>query len=599
VADYNIQITISAIDKATKDIKDAAKATGDLNKQTDKLEKTAGKTKTGIGGLSTAIKAAGAAISIMAVQKVAGATFELMKLGAQSIRTKTAFENISGGAGQATERLEAMQRATRGAMSEQQMMGTANRLMQMGLADSAEELERVVTMATRLGSAMGVGATEAVESFALTLANTSIPRLDLFGISAGKVRKRIQELQAAMPGMAREAAFFAATMEVGGEAMARLGDVVEDEALSIERLEASWTDLKTTFGEAFATLTPLLDAISGGLGIIRDLSEKSADTRKEQAGWVTTLRTLLPPLNAVLTVIEWLAPANDDLIASMGQMPDAADEYRRFTGAAAEATEDLVVAERDLKAELSDLASWMRGPVSSAMDDYREQQADIQQEIDKTNESLADAIVQYGATSDEAQGYRDDLTELEQKMVDLAETSRQKMHQLIYDMAMARMAADGEITAAEADFALALAEHLGLIDENTRRMAENINTALDGLAAGEGISNTLRALDSIAIAGEIAAGRVSAATMHWEDLRRIYGQYGGSLPGRQSGGPVSAGQPYWVGEAGRELFVPQQSGNIVSHEQSTNYHFSQTVHTRASTHSVMQDFEQTRALMGA
>ena len=36
----------------------------------------------------------------------------------------------------------------------------------------------------------------------------------------------------------------------------------------------------------------------------------------------------------------------------------------------------------------------------------------------------------------------------------------------------------------------------------------------------------------------------------------------GDIEGRQHGGPVSAGQPYFVGEAGRELFVPSRSGRI-------------------------------------
>ena len=34
------------------------------------------------------------------------------------------------------------------------------------------------------------------------------------------------------------------------------------------------------------------------------------------------------------------------------------------------------------------------------------------------------------------------------------------------------------------------------------------------------------------------------------------------LPGRATGGPVSAGRPYVVGERGPELFVPQGAGRI-------------------------------------
>lgn len=56
---------------------------------------------------------------------------------------------------------------------------------------------------------------------------------------------------------------------------------------------------------------------------------------------------------------------------------------------------------------------------------------------------------------------------------------------------------------------------------------------------------------------------------------RFIGQIGGdvwksisggftNIPGRASGGPVSAAQPYMVGEQGPELFVPQSSGRIVN-----------------------------------
>lgn len=40
-------------------------------------------------------------------------------------------------------------------------------------------------------------------------------------------------------------------------------------------------------------------------------------------------------------------------------------------------------------------------------------------------------------------------------------------------------------------------------------------------------------------------------------------QPGLKLPGRASGGPVSSGMPYMVGENGPELFVPGAAGTIV------------------------------------
>jgi phage-related minor tail protein len=44
-------------------------------------------------------------------------------------------------------------------------------------------------------------------------------------------------------------------------------------------------------------------------------------------------------------------------------------------------------------------------------------------------------------------------------------------------------------------------------------------------------------------------------------LSLLGGLLGGS-PGRATGGPVSPGRPYWVGERGPELFVPTASGRI-------------------------------------
>lgn len=48
----------------------------------------------------------------------------------------------------------------------------------------------------------------------------------------------------------------------------------------------------------------------------------------------------------------------------------------------------------------------------------------------------------------------------------------------------------------------------------------------------------------------------------------VLGAAFGAFSGRASGGPVSAGQPYVVGEHGRELFVPQSAGRVLSVPQT-------------------------------
>ena len=46
---------------------------------------------------------------------------------------------------------------------------------------------------------------------------------------------------------------------------------------------------------------------------------------------------------------------------------------------------------------------------------------------------------------------------------------------------------------------------------------------------------------------------------------------------RISGGRVNAGEPYMVGEAGKEMFVPQQSGTIVPNNQLTSPNVNITI----------------------
>lgn len=67
-------------------------------------------------------------------------------------------------------------------------------------------------------------------------------------------------------------------------------------------------------------------------------------------------------------------------------------------------------------------------------------------------------------------------------------------------------------------------------------------------------------------------GEIAASAMR-DGLAAIFGGgSGGGLgglfaslfgsPGRATGGPVSPGRPYWVGERGPELFVPTASGRV-------------------------------------
>jgi len=75
---------------------------------------------------------------------------------------------------------------------------------------------------------------------------------------------------------------------------------------------------------------------------------------------------------------------------------------------------------------------------------------------------------------------------------------------------------------------------------------------------------------AMSVLAEIAVGamRDGLAAIFGGGSPRSGGGLGGVLasllgaPGRATGGPVSPGRPYWVGERGPELFVPTASGRV-------------------------------------
>ena len=187
--------------------------------------------------------------------------FNMAKLGATAERVEERFAAFAKEAGGASAVLDAFQRGAGGAASKMEAMQSASTLLQMGLATNASEMENLVTMAVRLGD-QTQSVTDRVSNFSLLLANQSLPRLDSFGISSGRVRERIAELQASVAGMSRETAFMQAVMEEGEKSLNILGERADDNLTNFERMEAQVADLKVEFGQG---ILPVITLLVGGL----------------------------------------------------------------------------------------------------------------------------------------------------------------------------------------------------------------------------------------------------------------------------------------------------------------------------------------------
>jgi hypothetical protein len=89
---------------------------------------------------------------------------------------------------------------------------------------------------------------------------------------------------------------------------------------------------------------------------------------------------------------------------------------------------------------------------------------------------------------------------------------------------------------------------------------------MQAVSIAEAIINTYTGATKALAQGGIL-GPVMAAVVIAQGLAQVATIRAQKFPGREKGGPVVAGRPYMVGEAGPELFQPSTSGNIIPNNQ--------------------------------
>jgi hypothetical protein len=224
-----------------------------------------------LGGLK---KAATFAAGAFAAIKSAQAAVDFVKMGANVQAVEQRFVAFAGGAQQAQQYMEAFAQATDGTVDRVGAMAGASKMLQMQLVDSADEMETMAAIAVKLGD-QTMGASDRLADFSALLANRSIPRLDNFGISSGKVRERVEELTDA--GYELDEAFKLAVLEEGQKSLDILGDTSEMASTKIAKVEAAFADLKTGLAVGaveIAETTGLLDRFAVGAEALPDTLQR-------------------------------------------------------------------------------------------------------------------------------------------------------------------------------------------------------------------------------------------------------------------------------------------------------------------------------------
>ena len=268
MADSNVNIRINAQNNASPAIKQVGT---DLSK----MDKAAG---TAAGGLSGLAKVAGAAGLVAFGVQAAQAAVELANLGNQSIAMRASFEQMAGGADNARTILEALTQASRGTVTQYDLMLASNRAMLLGVADSAEEFSQLMQIAAARGRAMGLSTTQAFNDIVTGLGRMSPLILDNLGIVVDQ--QKAQEAYAVtLNKTAAQLTDAEKKQALVNEVIASSADLLRDANSNAKvyagegavQLTTAWQEFRTALGESLA---PLFDArakeVAAGVQLIID-----------------------------------------------------------------------------------------------------------------------------------------------------------------------------------------------------------------------------------------------------------------------------------------------------------------------------------------
>lgn len=360
----------------------------------DSTGQTIQKVNKNLGGIGDTVKKLATGLGGLMAFK---STLETVFDAAEIDNTRKTFARLVEETGDKMPRaLDKLRSATRGMVSDAELMKSANQFLVMGLADSTEEASKFAEMATQLGRAMGKDAVPAMADFASMLANQSIPRLDTFGISSGRVRESIEAQMKANAELTREQAFLNAVLKEGGAAMERVGEQGEGAAAGLARTRASAANLRDEIG---SRLLKLLSPLMSGLDSI--LVPASALAQVFSPGGI--LLSGLGALPAIMAKVSTAASTMKaaivatDLLALLGQLslfalPAAAmiieAKFILTPPSAPEDIERITRAMEEARKEGDQLSKNAAGNYAARMYGFRDSFLDTAQAIDQMDESM-------------------------------------------------------------------------------------------------------------------------------------------------------------------------------------------------------------------
>jgi hypothetical protein len=239
-------------------------------------------------GMATGLAVASAAF--VGVGLAAQQAYATLRAGAELQTTTERFGKLAASIGTTADvMLGKLREATKGMISDAELMASASGIVSLKLADNEEQVVRLATVVGTLGWDM--------QQVILTFANLSTMRLDALGLSVDEVKQKQKELMD--QGMSTAAAFKEAVIQAG-EARLDVGGVSEAEQ-AFKQAEAAVTNLKNALLEstiatldqagAFESLAATANSIQLATDFRAELGALREEGRLATTEWLSLLAT--------------------------------------------------------------------------------------------------------------------------------------------------------------------------------------------------------------------------------------------------------------------------------------------------------------------
>lgn len=619
----NIDLAVRAIDNASGALRTIAKELEDLRVRTNQLDaktkelNNSGASLQNFGTKWTELRSK-VSLAMQAIQTgidVAKKAMEFGQEGAQLEFVMNKFDRLSESVGTTADALMTDLRvATRGLVSDAQLMDSAANFMSLGLAKSHDEVVRL----TKVAGGLGMNLNQLV----LTLTNKTTMRFDALGVSVDGFKERVDALKEA--GLDADAAFTEAFLRQAEEQLLLVGERADQSVGSFDRMNAAIENATNTAKlESVPVFKQLADAIYYSLTPAEDRYQLLIDTSNELAAstlseeeYRAKLVEVAASLGFTITKTGELRQGNERFTRELPLLTAAQRAQIAATDAATTAgkayvtqlldrigvTGETVTAEEyhkqkleEVKQKMEALSLFMSGPLGKEYDTYNEKQEALRAKMQEVRDKIAELNADEYLTEEqqgELDGLHAEMDELKNQYAENAAAHEEATRRIIFGIVQQQLAMDG-LTETEGNALVILAEKWGLIDERTRQAYEEIVPYVGQLADGKlTASQFADHIDRIPQEKNITI----TATYHGPNLDSLgsggiasqYNQpsYGGSSSGgsssvrtrnipRAAGGPVGPGS-YLVGERQPETLVlsPGSSGYIVPHATTNNFYLT-------------------------